>query len=85
MGAASLEDFMDKLKPPRAVWLMVPAAAVDVTVQDLAARLQQGDIVIDGGNSYYVDDIRRAKELRVFAMSMWGRAAACGGSSAVIV
>ena len=63
-GAASLEDLMAKLKPPRAVWLMVPAAAVEVTVQDLAARLQQGDIVIDGGNSYYVDDIRRAKELR---------------------
>jgi 6-phosphogluconate dehydrogenase len=63
-GAASLEDFMAKLKPPRAVWLMVPAAAVEVTVQDLAARLQQGDIVIDGGNSYYVDDIRRAKELK---------------------
>jgi 6-phosphogluconate dehydrogenase len=55
---------MAKLNPPRAVWLMVPAAAVEVTVQDLAARLQQGDIVIDGGNSYYVDDIRRAKELR---------------------
>jgi 6-phosphogluconate dehydrogenase len=63
-GAVSLDDFMAKLKPPRAVWLMVPAAAVGVTVQDLAARLQQGDIVIDGGNSYYVDDIRRAKELK---------------------
>ena len=63
-GAASLEDFMAKLKPPRAVWLMVPAAAVEVTVKDLAAQLQQGDIVIDGGNSYYVDDIRRAKELK---------------------
>jgi len=63
-GAASLEDFMGKLKPPRAVWLMVPAAAVEVTVQDLAAQMQQGDIVIDGGNSYYVDDIRRANELR---------------------
>src|SRR5579872_171189 len=63
-GAASLEDFMAKVKPPRAVWLMVPAAAVEVTVKDLAAQLQKGDIVIDGGNSYYVDDIRRAKELR---------------------
>jgi 6-phosphogluconate dehydrogenase len=63
-GAASLADFMAKLKPPRAVWLMVPAAAVEVTVHDLAGRMQQGDIVIDGGNSYYVDDIRRAKELR---------------------
>jgi 6-phosphogluconate dehydrogenase len=63
-GAASLDDLLAKLKPPRAVWLMVPAAAVEVTVQDLAARMQQGDVVIDGGNSYYVDDIRRAKELR---------------------
>ena len=63
-GAASLDDFMAKLKPPRAVWLMVPAAAVEATVHDLAGQMQQGDIVIDGGNSYYVDDIRRAKELK---------------------
>jgi 6-phosphogluconate dehydrogenase len=63
-GAASLDDFMAKLKPPRAVWLMVPAAAVEVTVHDLAGQMQQGDIVIDGGNSYYIDDIRRAKELK---------------------
>jgi 6-phosphogluconate dehydrogenase len=63
-GAASLDDFMAKLKPPRAVWLMVPAAAVEATVRDLAGQMQQGDIVIDGGNSYYVDDIRRAKELK---------------------
>jgi len=63
-GAASLEDFMAKLKPPRAVWLMVPAAAVEATVRDVAGQMQQGDIVIDGGNSYYVDDIRRAKELK---------------------
>jgi 6-phosphogluconate dehydrogenase len=63
-GAASLDDFMAKVKPPRAVWLMVPAAAVEATVHDLAAHMQQGDIVIDGGNSYYVDDIRRAQELK---------------------
>ena len=63
-GAASLDDFMARLKPPRAVWLMVPAAAVEVTVHDLTGQMQQGDTVIDGGNSYYVDDIRRAKELR---------------------
>ena len=63
-GAASLDDFIAKLEPPRAVWLMVPAAAVEVTVQDLAGQMQPGDIVIDGGNSYYVDDIRRAKELK---------------------
>jgi len=53
-----------KLKPPRAAWLMVPAAAVDKTLQDLAVHLQPGDTIIDGGNSYYVDDIRRASELK---------------------
>ena len=63
MGAFTLDDFAAKLKPPRAAWLMVPAAGVDSTLRDLTARLQKGDIIIDGGNSYYVDDIRRAKEL----------------------
>jgi 6-phosphogluconate dehydrogenase len=62
-GAQSLEDFVKKLKPPRAAWLMVPAATVDATVKELAAHMQRGDIIIDGGNSYYVDDRRRAKEL----------------------
>src|ERR1700690_395969 len=62
-GASSLEDFIGKLKAPRAVWLMLPAAVVDGTLKDLAPRLQKDDIVIDGGNSYYIDDIRRAKEL----------------------
>src|ERR1700729_516876 len=62
-GSSSLDEFLSKLKPPRAVWLMVPAAVVDQTLEQLASRMQKGDIIIDGGNSYYIDDIRRAKEL----------------------
>jgi 6-phosphogluconate dehydrogenase len=64
IGASSLDEFVEKLTLPRVAWLMVPAAAVDHTLNELAARLQQDDIVIDGGNSYYVDDIRRAEELK---------------------
>jgi 6-phosphogluconate dehydrogenase len=63
VGSKSLEDFCSKLRAPRAVWLMVPAAVVDGTLEKLVACLQKGDIVIDGGNSYYIDDIRRAKDL----------------------
>ena len=62
-GSESLAGFVSKLSQPRAVWLMVPAAAVDETIAALLPLLSPGDILIDGGNSYYVDDIRRAKEL----------------------
>src|SRR5438128_85484 len=62
-GVATLADLVKKLDKPRAVWLMVPAAVVDKTIADILPFLEAGDTLIDGGNSYYVDDIRRAKEL----------------------
>ena len=62
-SGASLEDFVGALAAPRAVWLMVPAAVVDATIEALAPLLESGDTIIDGGNSYYVDDLRRAKAL----------------------
>src|SRR5580698_8485613 len=62
-GGSSLDDFIGKLNQPRAIWLMVPAAVVDSTLAQLTPKLQKDDIIIDGGNSYYIDDIRRGKEL----------------------
>ena len=62
-GSKSLEDFVAKLSAPRAIWLMIPAGYVDDTLAKIVPHLKSGDIVIDGGNSYYVDDIRRSKEL----------------------
>src|SRR5246500_3633581 len=63
-GANSLDDFVQKLQKPRAIWLMVPAAVVDASIAELLPKLDAGDILIDGGNSYYIDDTRRAKELK---------------------
>src|SRR5947209_13088714 len=63
-GASTLQEFVQKLSKPRAVWLMIPAGLVDTVLGELTPLLEEGDILIDGGNSYYVDDLRRAKELR---------------------
>ena len=63
IGSSSLAEFVKKLEKPRAIWLMVPAAVVDSSIADLLPHLEAGDMLIDGGNSYYIDDIRRAQEL----------------------
>src|SRR5215470_3565954 len=62
-GSSSLADFVSKLAAPRAIWLMIPAGVVEETIAEIVPHLASGDILIDGGNSYYIDDIRRAKEL----------------------
>jgi 6-phosphogluconate dehydrogenase len=78
----TLADFIAKLRAPRAVWLMIPAAAVDGVIRDLTPLLARGDVLIDGGNSHYVDDIRRASELKALGLhyldvgtsgGVWGR------------
>src|SRR5437868_10985521 len=64
-GSSSLDDFVHKLKQPRAVWIMVPAgAATEQTVEALAAKLESGDAILDGGNSYFKDDVRRSQKLK---------------------
>src|SRR5919204_5622507 len=97
VGASSVVDLVKKLETPRGVWLMVPAAAVDATINELLPHLTPGDIVVDGGNSYYVDDIRRAQQLadkRVHCVDVgtsggvWGRERGyclmIGGEDAVV-
>ena len=86
-GSGSLQEFVAKLSRPRVVCLMVPAAIVDSILDKLVPFLESGDIVIDGGNSHYHDDIagRSSWRPRASTTSTWARAAACGGSSAATV
>ena len=86
IGTTSFEDFAGKLKSPRTVWMMVPAAVVDQTLNALVPFLEQDDVIVDGGNSYYHDDIRRAAELKTKGIHYVdaGPAAAYGARSAAI-
>ena len=84
-GAASLDEFVKALEPPRAAWVMIPAAITGKIVDQLAELMEPGDIIIDGGNSYYRDDIDRAersRRRRASTTSTSAPAAACSGSSA---
>jgi 6-phosphogluconate dehydrogenase len=83
-GTSSLDAFAATLKKPRVVWMMVPAAVVEQTVADLSHCLERGDIIVDGGNSHYIDDIRRAKLLAAHGIHYVdaGTSGASGGSSA---
>src|SRR6187402_3544161 len=78
IGSTSIKELVSKLKAPRAVWMMVPAGAVDATIQELQQYLEAGDIVIDGGNSYYVDDLRRSKAIAE-AKLKWADVGTSGG------
>ncbi len=78
IGSTSIKELVSKLKAPRAVWMMVPAGAVDATIRELQQHLEAGDIVIDGGNSYYVDDLRRSKAVGE-AKLKWADVGTSGG------
>ena len=80
VGAGSLQEFVEKLEQPRAIWLMIPAALVDQSLKELEALVSKDDIIIDGGNSYYIDDIRRARELSDKGIHYVDQRAAAGSS-----
>ena len=86
IGSGFPREFVAKLTKPRAIWMMMPAGVVDNTIAGILPHLEPGDILIDGGNSYYMDDIRRSKEVaeRQSTTWMWEPAAAFGAWSAAI-